>query len=592
MVPLLAGLWLGLCALLVARGIAGRSRGQKYPPVLSPPEPEEPGQAWGQKPAPLSPPAPELEAPELQGPVNADAPAAKPAPSQEAPPLVEPLAPPPPASAPKAASPAGGGLKHPQRGPRADLPLPPTEREETPHPTPRLEAPAEDSPPAARAKSRGTAGGFESRPRIYTPRRPGPYVQRPRKPRDPDAPKRARSASPRKVEDAAWQLAIDVHESDPGQAFDYGIWTVDDFFRQAAAGFEALAAGYDRRIPWGRAIQVLDAREMSATLKHARRFGMHVASPKSWAASHIDVRFGLPTFCFTGVDLSRCEGRTADPKGFSKYSLIVCRQVAALPPGVFATGEGWPYEVIPMWEWDNKTKAQITLYCTISKDGKVSPARWLKLRSKVLRVRHSGTKGRIEVEVPVCAPILYALPNPDTKRDMFQDIVAISMSAWSTRETQWRVDVREPRGRITFSVHPTLIRALFATRDSHGERRKAILHWVRSHYRLNAKGQRGVRTFLRGERAFSMGGYELEISLPGYHKPMLNNESGVLVDDNNHITTDKYTHQAVCDPRLRLIARSEYNRLLREDTAQAHEITPGEPCSNVRSLSVYYQAQL
>lgn len=100
---------------------------------------------------------------------------------------------------------------------------------------------------------------------------------------------------------------------------------------------------------------------------------------------------------------------------------------------------------------------------------------------------------------------------------LFENLVIMHASA--THGSMTRVVAKRDGLASAFAVNIERTPYFFADRDVRvGVRRKRIFHIVRGHERTLPDGRRQVvRTHFRGERSFNWNGYQIEISVPGWH---------------------------------------------------------------------------
>lgn len=96
------------------------------------------------------------------------------------------------------------------------------------------------------------------------------------------------------------------------------------------------------------------------------------------------------------------------------------------------------------------------------------------------------------------------------------NLAAMANTRTLQRRQEWRLIISEPgQPGLSLTTDPDGVRAFFRDRDVvSGSRRKALLHWVRTHWRRNptADGGTDVRRHLRGSQAFDWHGYRCEVS--------------------------------------------------------------------------------
>lgn len=157
-------------------------------------------------------------------------------------------------------------------------------------------------------------------------------------------------------------------------------------------------------------------------------------------------------------------------------------------------------------------------------------------------------------------------------RRMFNMVVAFTASAAANGI---QVTVRRGNNRARFGVPIANLKNFFADRDPEGARRSAILHFIAGHDRHMADGRIiEVGEHLRGNRAFSWRGYEIEVGVPGIHYPSPEGFAGELykLGDPQAPLPAEFFDRLEEDPKD-LVGLEKAGKIIRKEMSQLRPVS-------------------
>jgi hypothetical protein len=192
---------------------------------------------------------------------------------------------------------------------------------------------------------------------------------------------------------------------------------------------------------------------------------------------------------------------------------------------------------------DDRTRGALGFLIGVDKQGAIRPLRCLVVGQRL----PDGTQ--IPVRKWKIDPTLadWARDADETPQQLAQWLFVHAARAWE-RATEWsmtRVTVRKGDLVATFAVNIQRTPYFFKDRDQDGgNRRRKIFHIVRAHERELAGGRTSsVKMHFRGERRFRWNGYDVLVTVPGFHHRSLItlNIGGHDHDENAPVPTDMVT---------------------------------------------------
>ncbi len=97
-----------------------------------------------------------------------------------------------------------------------------------------------------------------------------------------------------------------------------------------------------------------------------------------------------------------------------------------------------------------------------------------------------------------------------------------------TNRYSWHVLIGgSDHARVAIQTDATGVHQLFAERESTNDRRPALMHWVKRHWRQSRSDsaiEHSVRAHLRGSRKFHWMGWDCEVRCSAYDQTLLENE--------------------------------------------------------------------
>lgn len=204
--------------------------------------------------------------------------------------------------------------------------------------------------------------------------------------------------------------------------------------------------------------------------------------------------------------------------------LMTLEQLTELPFDQIASGPGIPYLYRVVWGWGKRDQVRVDFYVTIQKDGIVNccftPAKESSMvRLKKRQVDASGRPLSSFLTIPKHGFKMYDRMWYESKEGKSYDgalssAINQTVEIWQTRFFFPTMRVNDKDGRsVVVSIREHDIPKILKSRDANGERKEVMLHWVTSHQRST---QSAVRTHMRGKTDCTIGGYFVDIRMPGY----------------------------------------------------------------------------
>lgn len=287
-------------------------------------------------------------------------------------------------------------------------------------------------------------------------------------------------------------------------------------------------------------------------------------------AKRVDVSVGLPSF----IALANSH---AEPVPGMIDTIHLVKQLDHLPPGYFPTGPGYPFEIFMLGNFRKKYRefkpgnCGFSSFITIDADGNIHrTAYWHRTHTGVVsRHRQPGTSRIVRIPHMVrCTDTVYDDPGCPLG---LEGTVSLLFRCWASMNSRWNVSFRSEAGNIIYSVaDPSTLKQLFA-KEARVNRTGRIIHWVMAHSRT---GTRPVRTHVRGEREFSVAEFNVQIDLPGKHKPLSMYRSRIDTIPE-YGTSDPVQYRFAGSKMLALLSRSEMRRRLDEERKRLDAIDAG-----------------
>ena len=201
---------------------------------------------------------------------------------------------------------------------------------------------------------------------------------------------------------------------------------------------------------------------------------------------------------------------------------VYFRKVRQLPN--VQRSAGVLYEFTLMWSIDQKIPHFGKCYVSLDKNGVI---KLLKENRKVSQNLPKG--GQIKHTKWVYPKEFEGMPNvkESTLEKTVSDIFIFAANATTYGQSGFLVRAERNGIMTSFAIDMLRTPYFFKDRDSNitddNGRKKKIFHIVRTHARTRADGSTGyVKSHFRGLRKFPWMGYQVTVSMSGYHHPDLN----------------------------------------------------------------------